>query len=71
MLSSYHNAADTFDKVNIKYLSEAAAVVSSLVYFLANQSDFEFRHLTAEETADMLQKYGLDARLKQQKEWPF
>jgi hypothetical protein len=71
MLSSYHNAADTFDKVNIKYLSEASAVVSSLVFSVANSSDFEFQHKTAEETAKMLKKFGLDQKLKKQKEWPF
>jgi Zn-dependent M28 family amino/carboxypeptidase len=71
MLSSYHNAADTFDKVNIKYLSEASAVVSSLVFFVANSSDFEFQHKTAEETVKMLEKFGLDQKLKKQKEWPF
>jgi len=71
MLSSYHNAADTFDKVNVKYLSEASAIVSSLVFVLANSSNFEFQHKSAEETAKMLEKFGLDEKLKKQKEWPF
>lgn len=71
MLASYHNTRDSFDKVNKKYLSEAAAVVSVLIYKLANQPDFQFPRKTDNEIVDMLKSFGLDERLKKQKEWPF
>ena len=71
MVNSYHTAADTFDKVNKKYLSEAAAVVNCLLYTVSNQTEVEFSRKSPEETAEMLKKFGLDTRLKKQKEWPF
>lgn len=71
MLASYHNTRDSFDKVNKKYLSEAAAVVSILIYELANRPDFQFPKKNEVEIISMLKSFGLDEKLKKQKEWPF
>lgn len=71
MLASYHNTRDSFDKVNKKYLSEAAAVVSILIYELANRPDFQFSRKNEVEIISMLKSFGLDEKLKKQKEWPF
>lgn len=71
MLSSYHSQMDTFDKVNKKYLSEAAAVVSILAQKFANSEQFRFPRKTQQEMISLFKKYQLDERLKIQKEWPF
>ncbi len=67
----YHDFADTFDKVNKKYLAEAAGVVAVLVREMANAARLSFRRLSKEETVSLLKKYGLDQRLQRQKQWPF
>jgi Iap family predicted aminopeptidase len=67
----YHELGDTFDKVNKKYLSDAAAVVSVLASELANAPALPFRRLDAAATAAMLRKFKLDERLKRTGEWPF
>jgi Iap family predicted aminopeptidase len=71
MLDSYHSQRDSFDKVNKKYLSESAAVISILVHELANRPDFPFRKRNALEMIAFLKSFGLDEKLKKQKEWPF
>ncbi len=67
----YHELGDTFDKVNKKYLSDAAAVVSVMVAELANTPSLPFQRLDNRATASMLKKYKLDERLKRTGEWPF
>ena len=67
----YHSLGDSFDKVNRKYLSEAAGVVSVLIFKLANDRKFALPRFSPRQTAAMLQKYKLDERLKRQGEWPF
>jgi len=67
----YHSAGDSFDKVNKKYLSDAAAVVSVLVYELANNRELQFHRKSEDEVVEMLKTFHLDDRLKRQKEWPF
>jgi Iap family predicted aminopeptidase len=67
----YHDFGDTFDKVNKKYISDAAAVTAVLVASLANARELGFRHRTPEETIALYQKHNVDERLKRQKEWPF
>ncbi len=67
----YHSMGDSFDKVNRKYLSEAAAVVSVLVFKLANNRNFSLSRYNDEKTAEMLKKFKLDERLKREGEWPF
>lgn len=71
MYHYYHDYGDTFDKVNKKFLVEAAAVVSSVVYNLANDESLLFRIRTKNEVKEMLIKYNLDKKLKRQKEWNF
>ena len=71
MLDSYHNQRDSFDKVNKKYLSESAAVISILVYELANRPDLQFHKRDKDEMAALFKSFGLDERLKKQKEWPY
>ncbi|QQS35381.1 MAG: M28 family peptidase [Ignavibacteriales bacterium] len=65
----YHEAGDTFDKVNKKYLSEAAAVITLLTSELANNSKLEINKRTDDEMITLFKKYNLDKRLKKQKEW--
>jgi Iap family predicted aminopeptidase len=71
MLDSYHNPQDSFDKVNKKYLSESAAVVSILVYELANRPELQFHKRDTAEMVALFKSFGLDERLKKQKEWPY
>lgn len=67
----YHDYSDTFDKVNIRYLSDAAAIISILTYELANGIDLPYRRYSDRETMQMLIDNNLDDRLKRQKEWIF
>lgn len=71
MVETYHDFGDTFDLVNKRYLSEAAAVVAILAHELANNPASLLQRRTAGETRDMLTKHGLDKRLKKQGEWTF
>jgi len=70
MYHHYHDFGDTFDKVNKKYISNASAVLSYLIYTLA-KSKIEFPHLSKEEIAKILKEKGLETRLRKQKEWKF
>ncbi len=67
----YHDIGDTFDKVNKKYLSEAAAVVSLLIYELANRENLPYLHKNDKEVIEILRKFKLEERLKKQNEWTF
>ncbi|MCZ7554980.1 MAG: M28 family peptidase [Bacteroidia bacterium] len=71
MVETYHDFGDTFDLVNRRYLSEAAAVVAILTHELANTPDALMLRRSPAETRDWLVKYGLDKRLKKQGEWTF
>ncbi len=71
MVKHYHDLGDTFDKVNKKYLSESAAVISILTKELSNNRDLKFTRRTEQETIEFLKKHKLDERLKKQKEWIF
>jgi Iap family predicted aminopeptidase len=71
MVRYYHSAGDTFDKVNRKYLSDAAAVVSVLIQKLANERKFKFPHKSKDQVIEMLKNFKLDELLKHEKEWPF
>jgi Iap family predicted aminopeptidase len=71
MYQYYHDFGDTFEKVSIRYLSDAAAIVSILAYELSNNTNLKFTRFTNEESKQMMIKYGLDKKLKRQKEWPF
>jgi Zn-dependent M28 family amino/carboxypeptidase len=67
----YHDAGDTFDKVEKKYISESSAVVTILTQELANNTTIPFRRRTERETVDLMKKFKIDETLKRQKEWPF
>ncbi len=66
----YHDFGDTFDKVNKRYISDASAVVSALVFELSKEK-YKFERLTKEQVKKMLLDYRLDKRLRKQKEWNF
>ena len=70
MYHHYHDYADTFDKVNKKYISNASAVLSYLIYTLAS-SKIEFPRYSREEIVKLLKEKGLEIRLRKQKEWKF
>ncbi len=65
----YHEIGDTFDKVNKKYLSDAAAVISILTEELANNNSVRVNIRSSNEMSDMLKKYKLDDILKREGEW--
>lgn len=67
----YHEKGDTFDKVNKRYLSDAAAVASVLVSELANQRTAKFERRSDAQTIELLKRHKLDERLKKMREWPF
>lgn len=67
----YHAAGDTFDKVNKRFLCDAAAVIGIYTLELANAQNFPFKKLNPEETIKLLKKYKLDDKLKRQGEWKF
>lgn len=69
MVKYYHDAGDSFDKVNKKYLSDAAAVVSITIKELANNSSLNIKNKTEKEMIVLFKKHGLDKRLKRQNEW--
>ena len=69
MYKYYHERGDTFDKVNKKYLSEAAAVVTITVEELANNKELRFARRNEHEMVELFKHYGLDKRLKRQHEW--
>ncbi len=70
MYHHYHDFGDSFEKVNKKYISNASAVLSFLIYDLA-KSEFEFRRLPKDEIVRILKNGGLEKRLRKQKEWKF
>jgi len=71
MIDSYHSQQDTFNKVNKRYLSESAAVITLFVYKLANDANFRHPRKNKEEMKRIFEKFHLDERLKRQKEWSF
>lgn len=67
----YHDFGDTFEKVNRKHLSEAAALMTVLAVEMAARPDLPLRRRSEAETVEMLRAAKLDVRLKKQGEWPF
>lgn len=67
----YHSSGDTFDKVKKNYLSHSAGIITLTTIQLANEKKFPFRKYSAEEVKKMMEKYGIDKRLKKQGEWIF
>ncbi|MFW5701503.1 MAG: M28 family peptidase [Bacteroidota bacterium] len=71
LIENYHAFGDTFDKVNVRFLSDAAAVVSLLAYNLANPGEFVHPKYSRDQLREMMIEHGMDERLKEQKQWPF
>ncbi len=67
----YHDFGDTFDKQNKRYLADAAAVISVIIYELANNPDVPEIRLSEEETIEFMKKHKLDEQLKRQGWWEF
>lgn len=70
MYRHYHDFGDTFDKVNKRYISDAAAVVSILTFELS-KANRNMTKLSREEIKKLLLDNHLDTRLRKQKEWKF
>jgi Zn-dependent M28 family amino/carboxypeptidase len=71
MLESYHSQLDLFERVDKKYLSEAAAVVTILMYTLVNNREFNYQIREAGQMVNIFKKFGLENRLRKQNEWPY
>jgi Iap family predicted aminopeptidase len=69
MYKYYHEAGDTWDKFNKKYLSQTVAVSSVLLHELANNSSLKHRNHTETEMVEMLKKFKMDEELKRSGEW--
>lgn len=54
----YHNAADTFDKIDLAAVRGAAAAVVAAAWALADHPGRPLRHLTPEETRALVQRLG-------------
>ena len=67
----YHDFADTFDKVDKTHLSKSIAIISLLMYELANSPELSRPRLTQEEVITLLRKAKLEERMKQSNTWPF
>jgi len=67
----YHEMGDTFDKVDKKYFSEGAAVVSVLLYELANDRSIKTWRRNEKEITDHCTKYGVIEKLIREDEWPY
>jgi Zn-dependent M28 family amino/carboxypeptidase len=67
----YHSMGDTFDKVKKNYLSHSAAAIAITTIQLANEKEFPFEKYSIQKVKEMMEKYGIDKRLKKQGEWIF
>ncbi len=65
----YHDFGDTFDKVNPKYMSDAAAIIGLYALTLANYPEVETFRMNRNEIIELLKQYKLDDKLKRQGEW--
>lgn len=67
----YHDFADTFDKVDRAVLARASAVVSLLLFDLANDPSAIYPRLTPDESEALFRKANLEDKMKQAGLWPF
>lgn len=70
MYRYYHDFSDSFDKVNKRYIADAAAIVSVLAYEFS-EADRTITKLSRDEIKKILLNNHLDIRLRKQKEWKF
>ncbi len=67
----YHDAADTFDKVDPTLLARSSAITALLIHHFANDTDSKLSRYTREETAALFRKAGLEKRMIDAGQWPF
>jgi Iap family predicted aminopeptidase len=54
----YHNAADTFDKIDLEALRRTGAAVAAAAWALADHPGRPLRYLTAQETQELIARLG-------------
>jgi Iap family predicted aminopeptidase len=54
----YHNAADTFDKIDLEMVRATGAAAAALIWSLADHPGRPLVHLTREETIELIQRLG-------------
>lgn len=69
MYKYYHEAGDSWDKFNRRYMSQTIAVSAILLYELANNTELKHHTHTEAEMIEMLKKNKLDEQLKKTGEW--
>ncbi len=67
----YHDLADTMDKIDPRMLPESTAIISTLIYHLANLEELPVRRYNAEETKALFTKAGLETRMRGAGLWPY
>lgn len=67
----YHDHADTFDKVSHEQLARSSALISLLIFDLANDPSPRVPQLSEEETKQLFIDAGLKERMQQRGGWPF
>ena len=67
----YHDMADTFDKVDRETLARASAIITLLIYDLANDTEPRVPRLSEEATAQLFRDAGLEDRMRRRGGWPF
>lgn len=65
----YHDFGDTYDKQNKRYLADAAAVISVIIYELANSPKTPQARMTKQQTIEFMRKHNLEEQLKRQGWW--
>jgi Iap family predicted aminopeptidase len=69
MYKYYHESADTWDKINKRYISQTVAVSGIMIFELANAMELKHRIHSEAEMIEMLKSYKLDEQLKKSGEW--
>lgn len=54
----YHNAGDTFDKINLEDVQAAGAAAAAALWALADHPGRPLRHLTPQQTRDLIARLG-------------
>jgi Iap family predicted aminopeptidase len=54
----YHNAGDTFDKIDLEAVQASGAAAAAAVWALADHPGRPLRHLTPEQTRDLIARLG-------------
>lgn len=67
----YHDAADTFDKVEPALLARSSAITALLIHHLANDTESTLRRYSREDTVALFRKAGLEKRMADAGQWPF